>query len=141
MEIIPIGTEKYRTKVLKDRRTGPNAKEIDAKIHIAKEGEVTRILGGWIGNGIEDENILSKVLDKIADYFEHWSRGNPTIFGWWLTAQMFRGGISQYLTTVQGMPKSIESTLQKMINKFMWDSKQPSINQQILGMPIHDGGI
>ena len=53
----------------------------------------------------------------------------------------FGGGVSQYLTTVQGMPKKIESTLQKMINKFVWDGKWPSINQQILGTPIHDGGI
>ena len=54
---------------------------------------------------------------------------------------MFRGGVSQYLTTVQGMPKSVESTLQKMINKLMWDGKQPLINQQIIGTPIHDSGI
>ena len=89
----------------------------------------------------KDKNIWSKALDKIVDYFEHWSRGNLTIFGRRLIAQMFRGGVSQYLTTVQGMPKKIESTLQKMINKFVWDGKWPLINQQILGMPIHDSGI
>ena len=60
MEVIPIGTRKYRTKVLRDRRTGPNAKEIDTKIHIAKEGEVTRILGGWIGNGIRTKTFGQK---------------------------------------------------------------------------------
>ena len=38
-EVISIGTEKYRTEVLKGRKTGPNAKEIDAKIHIARKGK------------------------------------------------------------------------------------------------------
>ena len=63
------------------------------------------------------------------------------IFGQRLIVQMFRGGVSQYLTTVQGMPKPVESTLQKMMSKFMWDGKHLSINQQILGVPIHNGGI
>ena len=38
-EVIPIGTEEYRTEVLRNRRTGPNTKEIDAKLHMAKEGK------------------------------------------------------------------------------------------------------
>ena len=50
-------------------------------IHITKEGEVTRILGGWIGNAINDKSTWSKALVKIADYFKLWGRGNPMLFG------------------------------------------------------------
>ena len=110
-------------------------------IHITKEGEVTRILGGWIGNAINDKSTWSKALVKIADYFKLWGRGNPMLFGQRLIAKMFGGGASQYLTTIQGMPKPVENTLQRIINKFVWDGKWTSTNQQILRASICNGEV
>ena len=81
-DIISFRTNKYtRAEALKDRKTKPNTTEINAKIHIFKDGEAIRILGGWIGNGINDKCIWSKVIDKIANYFECWGGGNSMICG------------------------------------------------------------
>ena len=53
---------------------------------------------------------------------------------------MFGGGVSQHLTTVQGMPKHVEERLQN-INKFIWAGKKGSISKDYLNPPIEKGGI
>ena len=81
MVILPIGTPTYRQNVIVNRKSTPSGAEIDTNILIAKEKEPIQILGGWLGNGIDNEAIWSKNLDKIDEYFERWGRSNPTIFG------------------------------------------------------------
>lgn len=139
--IIPIGTPAYRLSVINTRTNNPNLTKIDDSIHIAKENEPTRILGGWVGNGIDNEAVWSKNLDKIDKYLERWSRGNPTIFGRRLIVQMFAGGVSQYMTVVQGMPRHIEESLQKKINNFVWNEKRGAVNKDHLNAPLEKGGI
>jgi len=41
---------------------------------------------------------------------------------------MFAGGISQFMTTVQGMPKDVEDRKQKLINIFIWGENKAAIN-------------
>ena len=49
-EIIPIGTEEHRRKVINTRRIHTTDVEtLDEKIRIAKDGEAVRSLGAWIG--------------------------------------------------------------------------------------------
>src|ERR1700722_5079252 len=54
---------------------------------------------------------------------------------------MFARGITQYLTTVQGMPKEVETKLQKMIDNLVWDGNRASINLNTMNSPIKKGGI
>ena len=54
---------------------------------------------------------------------------------------MFAGGITQYLATVQGMPKEIETKLQKMINALVWNGNKASINLNTMNTPPEKGGI
>lgn len=49
-EIIPIGMEEHRRKVLKERKTKPDGMRISDNIHIVKKGTSTRILGAWYSN-------------------------------------------------------------------------------------------
>ena len=116
-EIIPIGLPQYRNELIETRKTTAENPRFADNIHIASEKEPIRILGGWIGNGIDEEAIWSKNLDKIQATFDRWELQHPTLISKRLIVNMFAGGITQYLTTVQGMPKEIETKLQKMINE------------------------
>jgi hypothetical protein len=120
-EIIPIGTAHFRNEFLETRRTTLESASFSDNIHIAKEKEPVRMLGGWIGNGIDEEAIWSKNLDKIQAIFNRWDQRHLTLISRRLIVNMFAGGITQYITTVQGMPKEVETRLQQMINSLVWD--------------------
>ena len=98
-EIIPIGTPQYRNEFLETRRATLENAHFDDNIRIAREQEPTRILGGWVGNGIDEEAIWSKNLDKIQATFERWDQRHPTLISRRLIVNMFAGGMTQYLTT------------------------------------------
>ncbi|KAJ3846659.1 hypothetical protein EV368DRAFT_52475 [Lentinula lateritia] len=54
---------------------------------------------------------------------------------------MIVGGMTQYLTKVQGMPKDVENRLIKRIKRFLWDEKQHvRINKEMVEAPIEEGG-
>lgn len=71
---------------------------IPNSIDIAKDGKATRILGAWIGNGVEEQAVWSPILDKIEDSLKRWEKWHPT--------------------TAQGMPKEIEDILTKRTRSF-----------------------
>ena len=49
--------------------------------------------------------------------------------------------MTQYLIAVQGMPKSIENTFQKMTKEFIWKNRKPLINKETLSLPREQGGL
>ena len=141
-EIVPIGSKTYRNEVLETHRASPLNPAIDQNIHIAKEQEPIRILGGWVGNGIDKQAIWSKNIDKINQTLERWENRQPTTLSRRLVVQMFAGGISQFMTTVQGMPKDIEDQIQKLITTFVWgggDRATVGLNQT--RKPFEKGGF
>lgn len=78
---------------------------------------------------------------KIDTALETWERSNPTMQGRHLIVHMVVGAMTQYLTTVQGMPKMIEKQLVKRIRKFMWgDKSQSPVNFETLLLPVTQGG-
>ncbi|KAG2034362.1 hypothetical protein BDR03DRAFT_984460 [Suillus americanus] len=55
---------------------------------------------------------------------------------------MFVGGMTQFLSKAQGIPKNIESTLTKSIRRFIWDgTKTPPISLEQMQKPQEEGGI
>lgn len=50
-EIIPIGSQNFRDIFVQSRKLNNTDDPIPTNIHIAQQGEETRILGAWIGNG------------------------------------------------------------------------------------------
>ena len=140
-EIIPIGTLEHRVRVIETRKAKRDSEEIPAYIHIAKDGEPVRILGTWVGNKIDNENVWSVQLNKIDHALEGWEKSNPTIEGRKLIIQMVVGGMTQYLTQVQGMPTSTEKMLVKRIRKFIWREKTMTpVNTETLYAPTEMGG-
>ncbi|KAL6306805.1 hypothetical protein BKA93DRAFT_728944, partial [Sparassis latifolia] len=141
-EIIPIGSAAYRQAVIQSCRLFPNSPPLPDHVHIAADGKPVRILGAWLGKHVDQANPWSTVIDKISHALTRWNRTHPTFRGKKLIVQMIVGGMSQYLTTVQGMPQQIESTLTKMIRCFIWESdKPPLISLDNLHCPIEEGGI
>ena len=143
-KVIPLGTQAYRDAVRQHRSISgsPHDSRIEDNILIARDDEPSRILGAWIGSSIDEASVWSPVLSKIAHFLKRWGKCHPSFIGKRNIVQMGPGGISQYLTRVQGMPKHVEDRIEQMIRSFMWDStKVPPVSLTTLCQPIAEGGI
>ncbi|KAI0094525.1 hypothetical protein BDY19DRAFT_881003, partial [Irpex rosettiformis] len=139
---IPIGNSEYRQKVLTTRKIGEHSLPLPQDISLIPDGEATRSLGAWIGNNTNAETPWSPVLNKINSALTRWNKFKPTLKGKRLIVQMIVAGMTQYLTKVQGMPKTIELQLKTIIRDFMWDKvKIPPINLETLQQPLQKGGL
>ena len=68
--------------------------------------------------------------------------GHPTLGARKHIVQMFAGGMTQFLTAAQGMPKQIEDALVRISREFVWDSSAvPTIGMARLCSPISEGGL
>jgi hypothetical protein len=141
-EMIPIGSLEYRDDVREFRYVnGKDGTKIEAHIKIAAESEPIRILGAWVGNDVVQVDTWSRTLEKIDAALEQWSLGNPTMEGRRLIVLMVVGGMTQYLTKVQGMPKEVEDRLEKRIRNFMWAEKtNVTVNKETVYAPKDIGG-
>lgn len=92
-------------------------------MHIVEDGAPVRILGAWVGNKIDAQNIWNTQIEKIDNALAKWERSHPTMEGRKLIVQLVIGGMTQYLTQVQGMPPKIERKLSKRARLFMWSEK------------------
>jgi hypothetical protein len=97
-EIIPYRTEPYRQGVIATRQLHPQATPIPVNMHIAKDGEAIRILGGFVGNGIDAFAVWTPVLDKVDADYVRWANINPTMDMKKNIDQMVAGSRTQYLT-------------------------------------------
>jgi hypothetical protein len=99
-------------------------------------------LGAWIGNDIEQVTSWEPVLEKIEQNLKRWNMCNPSLDGKHLIIQMIIGGMTQFLTKAQGMPKSIETAITKKIRTFIWNERRsPPISLTRLERPTEEGGI
>ncbi|EPS92747.1 hypothetical protein FOMPIDRAFT_23054, partial [Fomitopsis schrenkii] len=121
-EVIPIGSKDYRMSVIDQRKIDPanEGDNIPTTIRIAQDGEPTRVLGAWIGNHVDDVAVWAPTLKKIKDFMTRWGTCRPSLTGKKHIVQMGPGGMSQYLTKVQGMPLSVEKELVNMIRTLIW---------------------
>lgn len=142
-EIIPIGQASHRIEITNTRKIHPaDHAPMDARIHIAKDGEAVRSLGAWIGNNIQDLSPWESVINKIIRKLDLWARSHPTLHGKRLITQAVVGGHTQFLTKAQGMPPHIEEALVKIIRDFVWDKDvHPRIALEYLYKPLSEGGL
>ena len=138
--IIPVGTHTYRQEVLASRRMNQVQLTIPDEIKIATDGTPVRVLGAYVGNNVTQTAVWTPVLEKIDVKLKRWARSHPTQDGKRLIIGMEVGGLSQYLTRVQGMPKEIEETLNRKVTKFLWDGASAMVNLETMIQPITKGG-
>lgn len=137
---IPIGTEEYREQVITTRRLNEN-ETIGDEIKILPDGESTRILGAHVGNKIPASEGWPQVLDKITQRITKWEKSWPNLEGKRLIIQMILGGMTQFKTKAQGMPKPIERALKTVRKNFFWGNTSiPPVNAQQLELPFARGG-
>lgn len=140
-EVIPLGTIEYRQKLRDTRRNKEGGTRLQSDIHITAEGEASRSLGGWIGNNIEQTQVWTKTLDKVQASLDRWAKGRPTLHLKAKIVQITVGAMTQYLTTVQGMPRSVEDKLDRMTKDFLWDGAKAPLKMDLLYRPLDEGGL
>ena len=140
-EIIPVGTKEYRTNLIATRRLNPQATPIQPNICIANEGQPVRVLGAWIGNGVDQATPWTPTIEKIAKSLKRWEANHPTTEGRRLITQMIIRGMTQYLAKVQGMPETAIKTLETIIQNFAWNGEnRPTISMAHMSNAINKGG-
>ncbi len=122
-QIIPIGSRDFRAEVQNNRRSKSTFNQIPDNIHIVKEHEAIHILGAWFGNDIPENTAWTPILEKIDSSLNHWEMAHPSVLSRRIIIQTVIGGLTQYLMTVQGMPKQIEARLEKREHKFIWEGR------------------
>ena len=140
-EIIPVGSEAYRTEVAENRKLSSSHPEIPSQIHIAKDGEPIRVLRAFVGNKVNQVNVWTPILEKTESALARWESTRPTQDGKRLIVNMVVGGYTQYLARVQGMPKEVEKLFTKKIRDLMsGGEKVPMIGLPVLHGKIECGG-
>jgi len=105
------------------------------------DGEPAHTLGAFVGNHVGQIGIWSRIIDKIDASLHQWGKSHPTYDGKRLIINMVVGGLTQYLTCVQGMPLHIEQTLTRRIQRFMTDeSPAPMVGLTTFQRPLAEGG-
>ncbi|KAI0830484.1 hypothetical protein BC628DRAFT_1407977 [Trametes gibbosa] len=141
-EIIPVGTPEYCTNVENTYRITGQWGNYPENVHMAADGEPVRILGAWLGNGVNESEIWAPKIEKILTVTNHWKNVTTTLNGKRHVVQMMVGGMSQFLTDVQRMPKSVMTRLNKLTRKYVWNNKHsPPVQFDCLLLPIEKGGL
>ena len=122
-EIIPIGTESYRKRLIEARTMNETGERIPDPIHITREGSATRLLGAWIGNGVNPITPWKRIVETIRKDFARWEARYPTLEGKRHIVQMIAGGKTQFLTRAQGMPKEVADEIRKAVSSFVWGKR------------------
>ncbi|EMD38320.1 hypothetical protein CERSUDRAFT_32203, partial [Gelatoporia subvermispora B] len=141
--VLPIGTARYRQNVISSRRVGPSPAMIPANVAIVPDGTAIRLLGAWLGNKTDQDAIWSPTIEKVSRALNIWLSHGPSLKGKSLVSKFILGGMTQYLTKVQGMPLTAEKRLEAALKRFVWGAtcKTPPIGKDWLFCPWREGGI
>ena len=126
--VIPLGTPEYRESVIASRRLHDDQNQIPNDVLIATDGTPVRVLGAFVGNKINQLAMWTPTLEKIDRGLKRWSKSHPTQDGKRLIIGMVVGGLTQYLTRVQGMTEEIAMQIRRKITKFLWDDASPMVS-------------
>jgi hypothetical protein len=79
MDIIPIGSPDFCHSVTKMRKINNQDAPLPTLIWVAEDGDVTRMLGAWIGNKVNDLTTWELTIDKINKTLGKWKCIHPTL--------------------------------------------------------------
>ncbi|KAF9540732.1 hypothetical protein CPC08DRAFT_738777 [Agrocybe pediades] len=138
--LIPVGTELYRRNLIHSRALNVQGEPLPPEINIANDGTPVRVLGAYVGNKLDQVEIWTPIIDKITRKLDRWSMSHPTPEGRRLAVGMVVGGLTQYLTRVQGMSTETENIIRRKVTTFMWDGGTPMINASLMSRDHREGG-
>ena len=139
--VLPTGTPEYRQAVSETRKLNQeNALAIPGEIRIANDGTPVRVLGAYVGNNVDQTAVWTPTLEKITARLGQWAKSHPTQDGKRLIIGMVIGGLTQYLTRVQGMSAEVETIISRKITAFLWDDASPMVSASVMSGHIEAGG-
>ncbi|KAF9537727.1 hypothetical protein CPC08DRAFT_609668, partial [Agrocybe pediades] len=138
--LIPIGTQEFRRVLLTTRKLKEGGESIPEGCAITADGTPVRVLGAYVGNNVSNVAVWAPTLEKITLKLAQWTKGQPTQDGRQKVVNMDVGGLTQYLTKVQGMSPEVEEEVNNKIRTFMWDDKSPMVGMETLCAPVQAGG-
>ncbi|KAJ7139963.1 hypothetical protein C8R43DRAFT_820840, partial [Mycena crocata] len=139
-EVIPVGSPAYRAYLLAYRKLNDIDGPIPDNIHIVREGEAVRILGGHVGNGIDNFVMWTPIVEKIDAALARWDAIHPTLEARCQIVQITIGSMTQYLTQVNEMQPETLNHLLKAQREFMWSGKSSPVQRETLMAPRTQGG-
>ncbi|EJD32436.1 hypothetical protein AURDEDRAFT_49497, partial [Auricularia subglabra TFB-10046 SS5] len=110
-------------------------------IRIAADGESTRLLGVFIGNGLDQQAPWEPMMDSIRRILSGWSMRSLTLTGKSVVARSIVSGKTQYLGMVQGMPKSVQKEVSGLVQDFIWPEgrRKATVSAAMLCAQFEDG--
>lgn len=141
-EVIPVGSERYRMELAERTTATRLGQTIPQTVRVARDGELVRILGSWIGNKCDEDVPWKTMIQKIEKNLLHWSRRNPTMVGRKLIVGMEVGSRTQFLARAHPMSDKIEKQLGTIVGDFMAKGeKRPRAGRETMCLPIERGGL
>jgi hypothetical protein len=92
-------------------------------IKIIKDGEPMRTLGTWVGNNADILQQWDWIMKKQEKVLKTWEGNHLSYQGKELILKALVQSRAMFMTTINGMPKSIEIKMTKMYKDFLWDNK------------------
>ena len=124
-EIIPLGDAETRNNLIRLREF--NGWKIANMIHIAQDGEATRILGPWQGNGINIQAKWHEKLENQQNTMKLCSLSYPSVAGRVLIAKALVVSLAYYLMTVNGITYKHLMTMERNVRKLIWNNRKGQI--------------
>ena len=139
--VLLTGTPEYRQEVSETRKLNQgNALAIPGEIQIANDGTPVRVLGAYVGNDIDQTAVWTPTLERITTRLGQWAKSHPTQDRKRLIIGMIIGGLTQYLTRVQGMSVEVKTIISRKITAFLWDDASPMVSASVMSGQIETGG-
>ncbi|KAI0742777.1 hypothetical protein C8Q80DRAFT_1101611, partial [Daedaleopsis nitida] len=140
--MVPVGTPEYRELAVTEYKLHGRWMTYPRNAHMAEDGEPVRMLGAFLGNGIDQCEVWSPTIAKITATIERWKRGTATIEGRRHVVQMVLGGMSQFLTDVQRMPRAVQARLDKVMRAYLWNDRIiPPVSKAFIHASVERGGL
>ncbi|KAH9858720.1 hypothetical protein C2E23DRAFT_694426, partial [Lenzites betulinus] len=128
--------------VAEEHKSTGKWKNYPSSAKLAKEGDAVRILGAYLGNGVEEADVWTTRLAKVNNAMARWKRSHTTMGGKKHVAQMIVGSMTQFLADVQRMPEVVTKRFTKMIRDYLWDDrKHIPVAMEYLLLPQNRGGL
>ncbi|TBU56967.1 hypothetical protein BD310DRAFT_785013, partial [Dichomitus squalens] len=111
-------------------------------VRMAGDGDTVRILGAFLGYSADQMAVWSPRLAKIAEVVNRWKLSHAKLDGRRHVAQMIVGGMSQFLTDVQLMPREVMRRLTRIVRDFIWSDKVSTpVAMKHLYQKVDEGGL
>ncbi|KAI9056337.1 hypothetical protein FKP32DRAFT_1532302, partial [Trametes sanguinea] len=122
-EVIPIGSKAFRAKMIQEYSSPDGWRNYPRNAKVARDGSAVRILGAYLGNNVDQEEVWERTVRKVEKAMGRWQVAHTTFEGKRHVVQMVVGSMTQFAAHVQRMPARVTKHLTKIIRDYIWDDR------------------